>query len=305
MRPMSLPLLVLALALSATPAARKPARDGGPTPAPDSGPAAVPDAGLLLAVDAGPPPAAVDAGPPAPKPAPLTHSEARRKWLATTPREQQLAQLNVTPMADWALMAATAINELGTYRARFRKQERVGDALEPANLIEVTVRPKPLALRLRYVDGPAATRQVLYASDARPNDLRLRDNGAARFLGAIWLDMHGSIVMKDTRYAVTDLGFGPLVGHVVDDIKTLSVLDERVPTFEGFDDSGLFCIRTVEPDGMHLFAPISKLCWDLALGLPVGIELTTKDGTVLERHRWSAVQPQLKVGPKEFDPDDI
>jgi hypothetical protein len=264
---------------------------------------------LALLVAAAPP----GAGPPpaveSPEPleaAPIAAGDARRRaWLASTSREKQLKQLALTPRAHWVAMANAALPNLGTYRTRMFKQERSQGVLPKGDELALTIRPAPLAIRIEYVQGEAEGRKVLYRSDLRPESIRVHERGALSIMGAFWIEKDGKLAHDGTRYPVTELGLGPLVGHIADDTVKLAQHPEIATVPEGFDAEGLYCTLTVSPPEAQLFAPSMRVCWDLALGLPTKVDLDDAQGP-RERHRYRNIEPQLvDLPPETFDPSKL
>ena len=146
---------------------------------------------------------------------------------------------------------------MGVYRYTVQKQERVDHQLTEPETLVLTVQEKPFAMRLDVIAGSPNGRHILFNSTIRPDDFRVREPGAARVLGAIWIGVHNPLAHRGTNHLVTDSGFG----HLLE--VTGSDLDKARP-FGGRKQSGLGCERAVE--GLESFLELKSVA------LPAGYE---------------------------------
>jgi len=192
------------------------------------------------------------------------------------------------------------VRSLGAYRARLVKQERIDGKLLPAQTIEVAVRPSPRALRLVYVAGPKAGRQVAWREDHRPAEMLVREGG---FLGitSLWIDVGGKLARKDTNHGVMELGFGPALNFFDSDLRKGAAQGGHTRRDRGFDSNGRYCIEYAAPPGAKgLYAERTVICLDPKLAVPVGIEVFDRQG-LLERYEYADVRPNQKLDPSLFD----
>jgi hypothetical protein len=215
--------------------------------------------------------------------------------IATPSLEElrKLDQLALLTLADQKLQ------QLGTYKAKLTKQERVKGKMLPAQVINLVLREQPLAARLDYVEGPSAGRKVLYNSTLRPTQLRLREAGFFKVVGAIWLDVNSSLTRDDTNHPITELGFRFILNRLRNETEKMKHIEGVKRIDEGLDDQGRWCIRSVAPPGTQgLYAIDSRVCIDLALGLPTRLEVSDDKGP-LESYIYTDVQ-HAPVGDDYF-----
>src|SRR5438105_26574 len=85
----------------------------------------------------------------------LPHSAAERKAMLASRSRAEVAEIvRAIPQAKLIELGKAAVRELGVYRARMRKQERVGGKLLAAQTMAITVREQPRAVRMEVTDGP-------------------------------------------------------------------------------------------------------------------------------------------------------
>ena len=248
----------------------------------------------FLALADAPPPAAT---PPAPAP-PAPPAARSLKLLspeerASLPRPEFDALFRATPVADLLSLAQGAAEALGTYTVRFTTQERVkGELLDP-HTVQLTARTTPQAALLRYVEGPAKGRVVLYDETLRKRELRAREPGFKGLIGALWLSLDSSLVHGDTNHGVDEVGYGPLVGKLSRDFERSLPFGGHARTDEGFDAAGAFCMLYVAPaKATGLYADQTRLCVDAARGLPARVEVSRK-GQLIERFEYQDLRPNL------------
>ena len=218
--------------------------------------------------------------------------------LRALPDAQLAAQLRGTSAQDLIALGREGVRRLGTYRARLTKQERVGAKLLPAQTLELLVQPAPRALRLQYVEGPAAGRKVIW-TEARPKQMLVREAGLLG-LTSIWLDVDGGLAHGDTNHRVTELGFAPLLDIMAADLAAAAPYGGHQRHDEGFDAAGRYCLVFVAPRGApNLYAQRARLCIDPRLAVPVELEVNDRAG-FLERYRYSDVRAQQRVDRAAF-----
>src|SRR3954465_5830425 len=154
---------------------------------------------------------------PAPGGLPNTVAE-RRAFLQAHSHEELAAIIRAVPQATLLGLGRSALGELGIYSARMRKQERIKGKLLDAQVMAITVRERPQAVRMEVIDGPKKGRKVLYSEELRKKEGRGREGG---FLGikALWLDLDSRLAKGDANHRVTELGSGPIPEHLDADMK--------------------------------------------------------------------------------------
>jgi hypothetical protein len=230
-------------------------------------------------------------------------SDAERAALVQrTPRAELGAFLRATNVDDLLALGRRTLSGLAVYGARMTKQERVSGKLYDPQIIQLTLREEPLALRLRFVDGPSSGRIVVYNSELRRDEIRVREGG---FFGlvAVWVGLDSSLTRGDTNHRVTEVGFGALLRLLQRDLDRARPHGGFARTDEGFDERSAYCMLFDAPKGAEgLSGDRSRICIDAAVGLPVRVEVYRK-GELYERYSFERVTPRLVVPPDYFTPE--
>lgn len=231
------------------------------------------------------------------------NSEQRKSLVKSTPREELVKILEALAPDDLLELGRRAMGELGTYRVRLTKSERVSGELLPAQILELDIRESPRAIRGEVVGGPAKGRKLLYNEKLRAEELRVREAGFLKFAGAVWLNIDSSLAKKDTRHPITDLGYGPLLTLLGKDLKAGKAFGGHTRKDEGFDKSGSWCIRFNAPKGAKgLYADEALVCFEPGSGLMSRIEISD-GGVLLERFAYELLATNLKLTDQDFTPD--
>ncbi len=221
----------------------------------------------------------------------------RNAVLARMTREEQDEAMRRAPLADLIRAGKNAAAELGTYRYRLVKQERVkGKMLDPQEIVAY-VRPSPFAVRLRYVKGPAKGRNVLYNAALRENELRAREAGLLG-VAAVWIGIDSAMAKRDTNHKVTDMGFQALFARFDRDIERARPKGGFRVEPEGFDEQGNWCAKYVAPPGAGTYAEACRICSNLKTALPSRVE-AFEGQQVKERYHFFDVEGPIEV-PKDF-----
>lgn len=254
---------------------------------------------LALAEGAG---AAVEKRLELPDLASLTAAD-RRALVKAIPREELSRALEAVPAETLLEIGRKALGELGTYRVRLTKAERISGELLPSQVMELEIRESPRAIRGEVVGGPAKGRKLLYNQKLRAKELRVREAGLLRFAGAVWLDLDSSLAKKDTTHAITDLGYGALLELLGRDLEKGKAFGGHSRKDEGFDHRGSWCIRFTAPQGgKGLYADEALVCFEPASGLMSRIEVSD-GGKVKERFEYELLDQGLSLKDEDFTPD--
>ena len=222
--------------------------------------------------------------------------------LANADRRDVEERLRKSSVEELISLGAKAVAQLGTYQARLTKQERVGGKLLDPQTLEITVREKPLAARIKFIAGPAKGRKLLYNVEMRRDEMRVRESGLLG-LFAIWISLDSPMTRKDTNHRVTDLGFGPLLEMIRRDVEQAKAQGGFARADEGFDERGAFCMRYTAPPGAKgLRGDKTRICVDAALGLPMRVEVFA-GGQLAESYAYEEVVAQKRVTADFFTPD--
>jgi hypothetical protein len=229
---------------------------------------------------------------------PRTHAE-RKTLLETRPRQEIGEMIRATPPATLVEIGASAVRELGTYSARLRTEERVKGKMMAPKVMAITVRERPYAVRMEVVDGDKKGRKVLYNEELRKGEFRVREAGILG-IKALWLDLGSGLARRDTNHSVTEIGFGPIMRNLAADLQKAVPAGGQKRQDEGFDSKGHWCLTFTAPEGAKdLYAQRTRMCLDVALALPVELEVHDRQG-LLERVELTDVRPRITVPPDFF-----
>lgn len=208
-------------------------------------------------------------------------------------------RLRATSPEQLIVLGREGVRRLGTYRARLMKQERVGGKVLPAQTMEVIVQPSPRAQRLEYVQGPKSGRRVIWTAQ-RPDEMLVREGGILG-ITSLWIDLGGRLARGDTNHSVTELGFGPLLDIVSNDLRKARPHGGHARKDQGFDASGCYWMEYTAPAAAtDVYAQRTRLCVDAKLGLPVKIEVHDRQG-FLEKYEYTDIRANQKIEPALFD----
>lgn len=183
-----------------------------------------------------------------------------------------------TPIETLLTRAKDNLHAMGPYRAQLLKRERIRGVLQPAQLILLSIREQPLAVRAEFSDGPAKGRRALYDSEVRSTQMLVREAGLLGVIGSIWLSLSSDLAKRDTNYGMTDVGLTRLIEMAEKQTSSVSRHDE------GWDAEHHWCIR------FEGASQVTRICFETERGLPVRIERSDASG-LFESFEWSAIAP--------------
>jgi hypothetical protein len=200
------------------------------------------------------------------------------------------------------------------YTARFRKQERIGDRLNPEQTIAMKVRHEPFAVYLRFLT-PYEGKEVIFAEGRFDNHLIGHETGIARhLLPRLKLDPNSRFALADNRHPITSAGLLNLTRKLIyyremdlKDDDAVTVLDWDV------DETG-----TRRPRSIHLHSnphadrPFAKavVLYDLDRMIPIsfsgydwpGDDASDTELLLGERYEYDNFEPTASLSENDFDP---
>lgn len=235
---------------------------------------------------------------------PATEAE-RQRFVAQATKEQLTAFVRDTPPDKLLALSEQAVREYGVYTYMMAKQERVKGKLLDSQLIRVTTREKPFAVRMEYVGGPSHGRVVVFNSSVRAKEFRVREPGFLGFAGPIWLPVDSALAKSDSNYSIDGAGLGNLVRKLQGEVTKAATLGGITVTNEGWNGDGQYCQIYVMPRGGRGFdAPKSRICIDLQLGVPARVESFGTAGDLIGRFVFSDIKPAT-LSPTSLDPSSL
>ncbi len=232
----------------------------------------------------------------------MTSAELGEAIVAMTVAERRSAMSKLTSAELAAVLAKVShhvlvaigrqgVAALGTYRSRLSKRERVRGKMSDEQTIELVLRTEPFAFLLRFESGPSAGRRVLYNSEIRRSEVRIKEAGALGWAGALWLDLDNTLTRVDTNHRATEIGFSALLDLIEGDLKEAEVKGARhLRRDEGIDGSGTYhSVFTAPPGALSLYAVSTRVGFDPIASLPTFVEVHDTLGH-LETYRYSSIE---------------
>lgn len=252
------------------------------------------EAVLSLALWSAVPPASLAEDPDADAGAPL-HA------LSVSSRAARLAALNLSDRAtalraisaqQWIALGRRAVDELGTYRMKLRKTERVDGDIQEEQTYDVWVRETPRAVRAKVVHGPGTGREIQYDETVRANQMKVTEPGLLGVAGGFWVDVKGTLARRESNHSVADLSLGAMLSLMSTNFARAEPFGGYHREVLGFDSRGLWCLRFHAPAGASgLYATVSRVCVQPETGWPLEVE-NEDDKGFLERFVVSGVTPK-------------
>jgi Protein of unknown function (DUF1571) len=220
---------------------------------------------------------------------------------APAPAAADAGQRSVRDQFEWDIMnlgrmeflaiSEANIDQLGTYRMKMVKQERVDGKLLEAQEIITTVQETPFAVRLDFAAGPGKGRVILYNSALKKDRFRVRETGFLSIVGAIWLDVDSGFAKKESNHTITDSGLGSLARRFRRDQARSLAEGGFVEKHEGWNTKGSWCGLYLSPNGGKGWDSFStRICTDPVTRFPSKVEAFDAAGRLTERYEFSNVE---------------
>lgn len=210
---------------------------------------------------------------------------------ALTPQEQFVWELKNRPHLEVLEASEKAVAELGTYRYKMHKQERVDGELLDVQEIITTVQEDPFAIRYDYAAGPGKGRVILYNPALKKDRFRVRESGFLSIVGAVWLDVDSNLAKKESKHTVQDGGLMNLARRLRRDHTRGATEGGFVAKHEGWNNKGSYCSLFLSPNGGKGYDAFStRICTDPVTRIPTKVEGFDSSGRLLERYEFSNVE---------------
>jgi len=230
----------------------------------------------------------------------LSEPERVRALSALSVAEQEVFFRSLS-VSDVVALGRQSLDSLGVYQARVIREERVHGHLYGPDVVDVTVREKPRAVRLMFVAGEHKGRRALYNAELRSGEMLARESGVLG-LFSLWLSLDSSLARRYTNHTITEVGFGAMIDVMQADQDKAALAGGYRRTDEGFDGHGLFCMFFAAPAGAKgLYATRLRYCVEGKLGLPMKIEVFDDKGR-REYVEYQNLQSRLTVSKEFFMP---
>ncbi len=218
------------------------------------------------------------------------------------PKPPSVPATRPTPTVESLLAASRAeLATIQTYRVHMIRQERIGDTLQPAEEVILSLRCDPKAVRLEWPDGPHQGREVLYEDGGL-----LHINDPRGLVPRINLAPESPLVLRNSRHPIGEAGFEAILTHLAEEIRAEKDGDPGAGhlTYEGLETPGGY------PSPCHKIARASMrgeartLFLDEKTLLPALAMIRAPDGSLLESYLFKdvAINPEELATASAFDP---
>lgn len=265
-------------------------------------------AGLAAPTLAAPTPFTAAANPAAPALTDTAPAPAAPLDATTTTPPAAPAPAAVSPYAQMRALIDAGRQQLASmtnYQVSMARQERVGDQLQPAETVLLSLRREPLAVRLEWPEGKNQGREVIYAVQETNGQMQIHSPGT--LVPRMTLAPTSPLVMRNSRHPITEAGFGGLLDTLD---RSLQPHEQGLATrarmvYAGVEtpsEVGRPCHKLVEDreNGEHW-----EVFLDTANSLPTLVHGTNAQGELLEHYVFGPVQANLAdlATATAFDPD--
>lgn len=189
---------------------------------------------------------------------------------------------------------------LKDYTAIFRKKERYGDKQLPEERIMVKFQ-KPFKVYMKWVDGP--DKEALYVNGEYDNKVIAHSEGLLGFTS--WtFNPTDSLLMKDNRHPITDIGFGFIIDIMHKNIplaiknSEFELIRLAEETFEG-RPTVVIEARFTPRDGRKYYASHVICHVDKEYLLPIGVSCYDEKEVLQEQYSYLDVK--LNTGLSDMD----
>jgi hypothetical protein len=199
-----------------------------------------------------------------------------------------------------------ALDALSTYQVKMNHQERVAGVLKPAEDVVLSIRRRPKAVRIEWLDGSNKGREVIYAADANGGLMHVKMVGPLGALPRLSLAPDSPLATANSRHPITEAGFDTIVGNMEEGLRQQKsgqgsgrLTYAGLATENGLDKPSHKVVRVTE----------SGETWVVYLDpeshLPALVQATGGNGDLLERYVFKDPVPGAAELSKAdaFDPD--
>ncbi|MEW4567942.1 DUF1571 domain-containing protein [Tautonia sp. JC769] len=209
----------------------------------------------------------------------------------------------IDALMDQGIARLTSIQN---YRVTLDRQERVRNALQPAEQVVLSVRTEPFAVRLEWPDGPNRGREVLYSETECNGMMHIKLGKTLIPVPPMQLEPTSPIALSNSRHPITEAGLLHILTQTKEQVARVRSGDPSLGNFtlEGPhvpDDFEATCLEVLRetPEGEFW-----RLVVNQDTSLPMLLQATAADGELLERYHFQDIQTELDElnTPDAFDP---
>ena len=220
--------------------------------------------------------------------------------------ERQPADPGLAKVRSLVQAGRDRLAKVGTYQVAMNRQERVGESLQPAENVVLSIRRQPRAVRLEWPDGPHKGREVIYAADAGGMmHINMADSKIP--MPRMSLAPDSPMVMKNSRHPITEAGLDAILDRLDSSLKPH---EDGTAGTERLVYKGMVTPpETGRPCHEISRATVKGEIWvidlDAESGLPALVRETAANGDLLEKYvfRDLVTDPPALTTASSFDPD--
>lgn len=264
------------------------------------------------------PPEPASAPTPVPGPAPtggdldlaLNTPKPETNSLAPKAEPKLTEPAPANPQADLAKLVADArakLDGLKNYQLKVSGQERVGGVLKDPDVMIMSIRREPKAVRLEWREGPQKGREVIYVADKNGGLIHINMADSLIPVPRMSLSPTSPLVIKNGRHPINEAGFDQVIKNLELALKPVpgtpqakaKVSYEGLKTVKPLAKPHQLVVR-VTPTG-----EVWNVYFDPDTKLPALVEAFGPDKQMLERYHFKDLKsdvPELLAGGA-FDPD--
>jgi Protein of unknown function (DUF1571) len=206
-----------------------------------------------------------------------------------------------TAREDGKLILAQAVAKLKgleAYQVKMQRRERVGGSVLPEEEVLLSIRRKPKAVRLEWVNGSSKGREVIFSPALDAKMIYVHQPATAVVMPSMKIAVDSPLVMKNSRHTIAEAGFETIITNL-----------QKAKTEPDSSGAGG---ASLEYKGMEKAAGVDRSChhfirhtasgetWDVYLDprslLPRLVLAENQQGDLLERYVYS----DIRENPKEL-----
>lgn len=268
---------------------------------------------------------------PAPVPRPQPGHQPAADWSTSAP-EGGTETAPAAAQADalqgrWALRfnllllekGAEQFKNVANYTATFLKQERVDGSICDPQVMELKLRHRPFSVYMRWFVGDKG-REVLYVDNENDGKMLVKLGGLkGRLLPVMRLDPNGSMALRESRHAITNVGLLNLARKIITYRRQELEAGVRIRCVmtddQSFDKRPCYCFVVEYPDQETSNVYRKSVQYiDKELSLPVCIKNYTwpdtadeanadhlDELTLVEHYQYSDIRLNSALSDTDFD----
>jgi hypothetical protein len=147
---------------------------------------------------------------------PVAHRDDPRDGVETRSAPTPRRPARPTSRDAGAILARSEakLRSLKTYQVKIARVERVGGRLQPEELILLSIRCDPKAVRLEWTDGPNQGREVIYSTRLDTRSLFVHMPKSAIPLPTMKIPIDSPMVMKNSRHSIAEAGLDTIIENL-------------------------------------------------------------------------------------------